>query len=62
MGELALALKQYFAFYSDERPHQGHEGRTPAEVYDGSTWRCRRDGGEIGTIITFPGETAGLSD
>jgi len=36
VGELTAALKRYFAFYNDERPHQSHGGRTPAEVYYGS--------------------------
>jgi putative transposase len=36
VGELIEALKRYFAFYNDERPHQSHGGRTPAEVYYGS--------------------------
>jgi putative transposase len=35
VGELTAALKRYFAFYNDERPHQSHGGRTPAEVYYG---------------------------
>ena len=37
VGELTEALKRYFAFYNDERPHQSHGGRTPTEVYYGST-------------------------
>ena len=36
VGELTAALKRYFAFYNEERPHQSHGGRTPAEVYCGS--------------------------
>jgi putative transposase len=36
VGELTAALKRYFAFYNEERPHQSHGGRTPAEVYYGS--------------------------
>jgi len=36
VGELTAALKQYFAFYNEERPHQSHGGQTPAEVYHGS--------------------------
>ena len=36
VGELTAALKQYFAFYNEERPHQSHGGQTPAEVYQGS--------------------------
>ena len=35
VGELTPALKRYFAFYNDERPHQSHDDRTPAEVYYG---------------------------
>ena len=35
VGELTVALKRYFAFYNEERPHQSHGGRTPAEVYYG---------------------------
>ncbi len=33
VGELTAALKQYFTFYNEERPHQSHGGQTPAEVY-----------------------------
>jgi len=33
--ELKKGLKKYFAFYNDERPHQGLGYRTPAEVYFG---------------------------
>ena len=36
VGELIEALKRYFVFYNDERPHQSHGGRTPMEVYHGS--------------------------
>lgn len=36
VAELKAALKQYFAFYNEERPHQSHGGQTPAEVYRGS--------------------------
>jgi putative transposase len=36
VGELTAALKRYFAFYNDERPHQSHGGRTPAEIYYGN--------------------------
>ncbi len=39
VGELTAALKQYFAFYNDERPHQSHGGQTPAEVYHGGARR-----------------------
>jgi putative transposase len=35
VGELTAALKQYFTFYNEDRPHQSHGGRTPAEVYYG---------------------------
>jgi len=35
VGELIEALRQYFAFYNEERPHQGLGGRTPAQVYHG---------------------------
>jgi putative transposase len=33
--ELRRALKKYFAFYNNERPHQSFTGQTPAEVYHG---------------------------
>lgn len=33
--ELHDGLGQYFAFYNDERPHQGLANRTPAQVYRG---------------------------
>jgi putative transposase len=35
VAELVGALKRYFTFYNEERPHQGLDGRTPAEVYRG---------------------------
>jgi putative transposase len=37
VSELIHALKHYFAFYNDERPHQSLDGQTPAEVYWGET-------------------------
>jgi putative transposase len=33
IDELKHSLKAYFEFYNYERPHQAHEGRTPAEIY-----------------------------
>ncbi len=36
VGELTAALRQYFTFYNEERPHQSHGGQTPAEMYQGS--------------------------
>ena len=33
VGKLTAALRQYFAFYNTERPHQSHGDRTPVEVY-----------------------------
>ena len=33
--ELVRALRVYFDFYNNERPHQSHGGATPAEVYHG---------------------------
>ena len=33
VAELVAGLRAYFAFYNDERPHQSHGGRTPAQVY-----------------------------
>jgi len=33
--ELRAGLKDYFEFYNFERPHQSHQGRTPAEVHFG---------------------------
>jgi len=35
VAELVAALRAYFAFYNHERPHQSHDGATPAEVYRG---------------------------
>lgn len=35
LKELKSGLEKYFAFYNEERPHQGLENRTPAEVYFG---------------------------
>lgn len=33
LSEVREGLKKYFKFYNEERPHQGLEYRTPAEVY-----------------------------
>lgn len=35
--ELTAALKRYFVFFNEERPHQSHGGRTTVEVYAGKT-------------------------
>ena len=35
VAELIGALRRYFVFYNEERPHQGLDGHTPAEVYRG---------------------------
>jgi putative transposase len=35
--ELVKGLRTYFAFYNNERPHQTFGGRTPAEVYWGTS-------------------------
>ncbi len=35
VAELIGALKRYFVFYNEERPHQGLDGHTPAEVFRG---------------------------
>ena len=35
--ELVKGLRTYFEFYNHERPHQTFGGRTPAEVYWGTT-------------------------
>jgi putative transposase len=44
VGELTAALKRYLAFYNEERPHQSHGGRTPAEcITAGPAWRWQRD-------------------
>ncbi len=31
-------LAAYFHFYNTERPHQGLNNRTPAEVHKGESW------------------------
>lgn len=36
LKDLKRGLEKYFAFYNDERPHQGLGYRTPAEVYFGT--------------------------
>ncbi len=52
-GELIEALKRYFVFYNDERPHQSHEGEKPAEVYDCSARLALAALSRlIGTILT----------
>jgi putative transposase len=40
MPELLFGLTEYFAFYNNERPHQGLDNRTPEAVY-----RSRQGGG-----------------
>ncbi len=35
VAELVAALRGYFEFYNHERPHQAHDGLTPAQVYHG---------------------------
>jgi putative transposase len=35
VAELHGGLGRYFGFYNDERPHQGLDNRTPAQVYQG---------------------------
>ena len=37
VAELIEALKEYFTFYNNERPHQSLDRKTPAEVYWGCT-------------------------
>jgi len=34
--QLRKSLKKYFDFYNHERPHQGFNGQTPAEIYYGA--------------------------
>lgn len=41
VAELVAALRAYFAFYNHERPHQSHDGATPAEVYRGEVEMTR---------------------
>lgn len=36
VSELVAALRVYFTFYNEERPHQAHDGLTPLEVYHGT--------------------------
>jgi putative transposase len=33
VDELYAGLDRFFNFYNNERPHQSHKGKTPAEVY-----------------------------
>jgi len=33
VAELVAGLRAYFDFYNHERPHQSHDGLTPAQVY-----------------------------
>jgi len=35
VSELITALRTYFDFYNHERPHQGLDGATPAQIYHG---------------------------
>jgi len=37
VAELKKALKVYFEFYNNDRPHQTFGGRTPSEIYWGET-------------------------
>ena len=41
-ADLYEGLTDYFAFYNDERPHQGLGNRTPREVYEESLKQHRR--------------------
>lgn len=36
VSELVAALRVYFTFYNEERPHQAQGGLTPSEVYHGT--------------------------
>lgn len=31
--EIRSGISEYFKFYNCERPHQAHDGKTPADVY-----------------------------
>ncbi len=41
VAELIEGLKQYFTLYNNERPHQGLDYKTPAEVYWGEAGRLQ---------------------
>jgi putative transposase len=50
-AEARLGLGHYFAFYNHERPHQGLDYRTPAEVYGLPPTPRRSRGPQAGIII-----------
>lgn len=56
LDETWAGLNRYFAWYNDERPHQGLDGRTPAEVYrsgeraEPNRARCRPSGRPTGSL------------
>jgi putative transposase len=54
LPELLLGMTEYFAFYNDERPHQGLGYRTPAAVH------CSGEGGGAEIVDRF-GSAAGPS-
>ena len=41
VAELIDGLRQFFTFYNNERPHQGLDNKTPAEVYWGESERLQ---------------------
>jgi putative transposase len=43
-AQARLALKAYFRFYNEQRPHQALDYRTPAEVYSAGTSAESREG------------------
>lgn len=40
VAELRKALREYFEFYNQQRPHQSFEGQTPSEIYFNQTDLC----------------------
>lgn len=60
--EARLSLANYFRFYNDERPHQTHGYRTPAEVYAPiPTPMVTIKGGMIESLVSDPLRIAGLN-
>ena len=39
VGELIAGLRTYFEYYNNERSHQSFDERTPAEVYNGLSFK-----------------------
>ncbi len=56
--EAKISLGNYFRFYNTERPHQTHDYRTPAKVYDSILVEVR-NGDMVESLTSDPLRIAG---